>query len=359
MKTSLFTSTNTQRRDKKEWDVELWSYLGLEGGRIVCNSAVVTSASFSCSDMLALCGISAAGLVCMQAPVSFFGVADNLSSQHWQQHWKWGTVHGYNIVRLNFYMIDLLGMSSSLLCHDRKYPRRVRVLHLLEYLHACLDCLFSSRLRVVLSTSFIFCQVVFSSFFWQALSGGSFLLLSCLHGFVWQARSCFPPHLLWWPLTTHLSRRIFTWHFFSTPWWIFHFSLPPLLTPCSNVVSISLYPFIFCQSLSPSYLSFVLLVASSLPAPEPLPLNVFFQFHILPLLFLLPVVSPISPSHICPSSSYFLLIFPHHTLACCHHHHNLLHTAPFLPSHFYAAVLSLICSLSASPTLPLAGVSAY
>lgn len=48
----------------------------------MCNSAVVTSASFSYSDMLALCGISATGLVCMQAPVSFFGVADNLSSQH-------------------------------------------------------------------------------------------------------------------------------------------------------------------------------------------------------------------------------------------------------------------------------------
>lgn len=233
MKTSLFTSTNTQRRDKKEWDVELWSYLGLEGKRIVCNSAVVTSASFSCSDMLALCGISAAGLVCMQAPVSFFGVADNLSSQHWQQHWKWGTVHGYNIVRLNFYMIDLLGMSSSLLCHDRKYPRRVRVLHLLEYLHACLDCLFSSRLRVVLSTSFIFCQVVFSSFFWQALSGGSFLLLSCLHGFVWQARSCFPPHLLRWPLTTHLSRRIFTWHFFPLPGEFSIFHCLPYLLPAA------------------------------------------------------------------------------------------------------------------------------
>lgn len=278
----------TQRRDKKEWDVELWSYLGLEGERILCNSAVVTSASFSCSDMLALCGISAAGLVCMQAPISFCGVEDNLSSQHW----KWGTVHGYNVVRLNFYMIDLLRMSSSLLCHDRKYPRRVRVLHLLEYLHACLDCLFSSRLRVVLSTSFIFCQVVFSSFFWQALSGGSFLLLSCLHGFVWQARSCFPPHLLLWPLTTHLSRRIFTWHFFSTPWWIFHFSLPPLLTPCSNVVSISLYPFIFCQSLSPSYLSFVFLVASSLPAPEPLPLIVFFAVSHPPTAFSTPSCFP-------------------------------------------------------------------
>lgn len=232
MKTSLFTSTNTQRRDKKEWDVELWSYLGLEGGRIVCNSAVVTSASFFHCDMLALCGISAAGLVCMQAPVSFFGVADNLSSQHWQQHWKWGTVHGYNIVRLNFYMIDLLGISSSLLCHDRKYPLRVRVLHLLEYLHACLDCLFSSRLRVVLSTSFIFCQVVFSSFFWQALSGGSFLLLSCLHGFVWQARSCFPP-LLWWPLTTHLSRRIFTWHFFPLPGEFSIFHCLPYLLPAA------------------------------------------------------------------------------------------------------------------------------
>lgn len=88
--------------------------------------------------------------------------------------------------------------------------------------------------------------------------------------------------------------------FFSTPWWIFHFSLPPLLTPCSNVVSISLYPFIFCQSLSPSYLSFVLLVASSLPAPEPLPLNVFFQFHILPLLFYSQLFPPFLPPTFVP-----------------------------------------------------------
>lgn len=329
------------------------------GGGENCNSAVVTSASFSYSDMLALCGISAAGLVCMQAPVSFFGVADNLSSQHWQQHWKWGTVHGYNIVRLNFYMIDLLGMSSSLLCHDRKYPRRVRVLHLLEYLHACLDCLFSSRLRVVLSTSFIFCQVVFSSFFWQALSGGSFLLLSCLHGFVWQARACFPPHLLWWPLTTHLSRRIFTWHIFFHSLVNFPFftaSLTYSLQQCCLNLPLSFY----FLSISLSLLSFFCFASCFIPtSPWTSSSYCFFQFHILPLLFLLPVVSPISPSHICPSSSYFLLIFPHHTLACRHHHHNLLHTAPFLPSHFYAAVLSLICSLSASPTLPLAGVSAY
>lgn len=196
MKTRLFTSTNTLQRDKKKrrmgWGaVKLFGEVGWGGGDggggvwIVCNSAVVTSASFSCSDMLALCRISAAGLVCMRAPVSFCGAADNLSSQHWQQHWKWGTVHGYNVVRLDFYMIDLLGMSSSLLCHEREYPHPACVLHLLEYLHACLDCLFSSRMLVLFSTYFIFCQVYFYFFIflvWQALFGGSSLLLSCLAG---------------------------------------------------------------------------------------------------------------------------------------------------------------------------------
>lgn len=78
-------------------------------------------------------------------------------------------------------------MSSSLLCHDRKYPRRVRVLHLLEYLHARLDCLFSSGLRVVLSTSFIFYQVVFSSFcltgcFWWEFSPTVLSAWFCLAG---------------------------------------------------------------------------------------------------------------------------------------------------------------------------------
>lgn len=78
----------------------------------------------------------------------------------------------------------------------------------------------------------------------------------------------------------------------------------------------------------------------------------------------LPVVSTFSPSHSFSTrvSLYLTSNFPRCTLTC--HHHNLLlaPTCPYLSPSLplsYASILSFICSLSPSPTLPLAGVVAY
>lgn len=112
-------------------------------------------------------------------------------------------------------MIDPLSMSSSLCSKKKKKPRHVCFLNIC--MPACLDCLFSSRLLVVFSTCFVFCQVsVFFSDSFSLVVVVSYLL-SCLSGFVWQASCCFPPHLSWWPLTIHRSCKISTWHFSRLP----------------------------------------------------------------------------------------------------------------------------------------------
>lgn len=133
-------------------------------------------------------------------------------------------------------------------------------------------CLFFSQLTLF-SAKFIFIFL----FFWSDRLSLVGVLSYCL---VWQARSCFPLHLLRWPLTTHLSRRIFTWHFFSRSLVNSPFLAASITysTPHSNVVSISsLYPFIFCQFLISSYFTFLSLVSSSLFTHEALLLIVCFS----------------------------------------------------------------------------------
>lgn len=264
-------------------------------------------------------------------------------------------------------MIDPLSMSSSLCSKKKKKPRHVCFLNIC--MPACLDCLFSSRLLVVFSTCFVFCQVsVFFSDSFSLVVVVSYLL-SCLSGFVWQASCCFPPHLSWWPLTTHRSCKISTWHFSRLPGEFsvssqtlclcFPYSFPAAVLPLSfPSLSLLLYCFHFDFSCLP-------------PHPSTLSSSCFFphRFTSFSLPFYsavspLPVVSTFSPSHSFSTrvSLYLTSNFPRCTLTC--HHHNLLlaPTSPYLsPSLplFYASILSFICSLSPSPTLPLAGVSAY
>lgn len=66
----------------------------------------------------------------------FCGVADNLLSGITTLRER--PVHGCNIVRLDFYMIDPLSTSSSLCSEEKKKHHCVCILLLPEYLHACL-----------------------------------------------------------------------------------------------------------------------------------------------------------------------------------------------------------------------------
>lgn len=93
----------------------------------------------------------------------------------------------------------------------------------------------------------------------------------------------------------------------------------------------------------------------------PLPLVSFHHFTSLLLLF-----PPFSRSQRSPSMHVSLYLSSNF---CCHtptHRRRNLLLAPTFPNPscsisclFYASILSLICSLSPSPTLPLAAVAAY
>lgn len=189
---------------------------------------------------------------------------------------------------------------------------------------ACLDCLFSSRLLVVLSTCFVFCQV--SHFFPDSFSLVVVVsyLLSCLSGFVWQASCCFPTHLSWWPLTTHHCCKIFTWHFSRLPgefsvssqtlYLCFPYSFPAAVLPQSST---SLFSFSFIPSLLLLYCFHF--DFSCIPTLQPCLLVVFFptvshlslfRFTLLCLLSLL--FPPFLPPTPFPRLFLFtsLLIFP-------------------------------------------------
>lgn len=202
-----------------------------------------------------------------------------------------------------------------------------------EHLHSCVSGL-SALIKAAFSLNLLCFLCVFV--FPDSLFGGSSLRAVVLS--VWFfLTSCFPPHLSWWPLTTHLSCKIFTRHFSSPPWRIFRFfsdpiSLPSFLTPCSSAA--------VCLSLQPlSFPSLSLLFHCFLFDFQPCLLVAFFPtishlclFCFTLLVSPLPVVSTFSPSHSFSTlvSLYLTSEFPRYTLTC--HHHNLLlaQTSPYL-----------------------------
>lgn len=207
-------------------------------------------------------------------------------------------------------------------------------------------------------------------FFWQLLFGGSCLLpvvlsvwfwlaavfLLICHGGLWQlvALAKFPPGIFHASLVNFL--------FLLKPYAFLTHSLQQrglnLLPLSFPSLSLLLYCFHFDFSCLP-------------PHPSTLSSSCFFphRFTSFSLPFYsavspLPVVSTFSPSHSFSTrvSLYLTSNFPRCTLTC--HHHNLLlaPTCPYLSPSLplsYASILSFICSLSPSPTLPLAGVGAY
>lgn len=222
------------------------------------------------------------------------------------------------------------------------------------YMPPSLDCLFSSRL-LVLSTCFVFGQVFLSVFPDSlCLVVVSPYLLSRLPGLVWQASCCFPPHLLWWPLTAHLSRNIFTWHFSPLPGEFFLFLFSPYI---SVFLTYSLQQYVVTPLLLLN-LAFLLLPAASLSTSQPCLLVVFptvshlFLFHFTLLLSPLPV--PHLSSDFLPPTPFprlflfiLFLIFPstlsHATTTICSWHPHL-HTS--LP------LLSFLCLRSVYHLLP-------
>lgn len=192
-----------------------------------------------------------------------------------------------------------------------------------EYLHACLFAL-SVFIKAACCSLNSLCFLSSSLVFFPdslSLVVVSSYLLSCLPGFVWQASCCFPPHLLWWPLTAHLS---FSPGIFSPLPGEFFIS-SKLLYLCLPV----LLPAAVLSQSSPSLLSFsvtpLLLLLSCflfalcrlppLPTPQPRLLVVFPTVshlslpHFTLLLSPLPDASPLFTLpllfHACFSLSYF------------------------------------------------------
>lgn len=187
-------------------------------------------------------------------------------------------------------MIDLLSTSSSL-CPDRS--------------RLCASCVLNTCLYVCLSVCFHCCSLNSLLYFLSSVLFSSprqvlcvlfSYLLCCAPG------ACSVPHLLWWPLTTLLSRKRKKNHqaFFSPLLCIFHlFSasifLPASIAPCSNAVTISLSASLSRHSSAPPFILFpfcLLFLLTSTPffPPFPHPLSSSFSSPCCFPLFPLPVL---------------------------------------------------------------------